>query len=194
MTRIHKTLFCTLRLTTVGLLLGSALTGCTDARRALGYEKIAPDEFRVVSHAPLSTPPDFSLRPPAPGAVRPQEGATRDQARQALVGGADIPTPSRVSAAGDAALLRQAGAGTALPDIRNQVNKETLALVEGGKTLSDSLIFWRKPVTADAGEQLDAAKEAERLQENQRSGRPVTSGDTPRIVRYRKGMLEGIFD
>jgi hypothetical protein len=177
-------------------LLGAiALSGCTDARRALGYEKAPPDEFQVVERAPLAMPPDFSLRPPAPGAVRPQEGNVRDQARQALAGRATgTPVSSQGRSQGDVALLKKAGAEQIQPDIRVVVNKETQSLAEADKSFTDKLVFWRKPDGIGAGEQLDASKEAQRLRENQALGRAVGDGDSPRIARRKKGMLEGILD
>jgi hypothetical protein len=60
------------------------LSGCTDMRRAIGLEKTSPDEFAVESRAPLTMPPDFQLRPPQPGATRPQEKSAGQQARQAI--------------------------------------------------------------------------------------------------------------
>lgn len=172
-----------------------ALSGCTDARKALGFEKAPPDEFQVVERAPLSMPPDFSLRPPAPGAVRPQEGNVRDQARAALAGrstGTPIGTAGRTQ--GDVALLKKAGADQIQPDIRIVINKETQALADSDKSFTDKVVFWRKPDGPGAGEQLDATKEAQRIRENQALGRSVGDGDSPRISRRRKGMLEGIFD
>jgi hypothetical protein len=47
----------------------------------VGIEPTSPDEFAVESRAPLTVPPDFDLRPPAPGASRPQETSTADKAR-----------------------------------------------------------------------------------------------------------------
>ena len=61
-----------------------ALAGCEGVKKQFGLTKQSPDEFRVVARAPLSLPPDFTLRPPDPGAVRPQEGSTTSQARNAL--------------------------------------------------------------------------------------------------------------
>jgi len=59
---------------TAGLAaLGGSLAGCQSAAAALGMTKVVPDEFRVVTKAPLTVPPDYSLRPPAPGEPRPQE-------------------------------------------------------------------------------------------------------------------------
>ncbi len=176
-----------------GLLL-LALSGCSDTKRALGYEKAPPDEFQVVARAPLSVPPDFTLRPPQPGATRPQEGTTRDQARATLLGersGVSLSLVGRDS--GDMALLTRAGASQAQPGIRELVDKESQSLAEAGHSFTDKLVFWRKPPEAGDGEQLDAAKEEQRLQENRALGRPVTAGETPRIERRRKGMLEGIF-
>lgn len=179
----------------VAVAAAIALSGCSDARKALGFEKAPPDEFQVVERAPLSMPPDFSLRPPAPGAVRPQEGSTRDQARAALVGRSLVtPISTQGRTQGDVALLKKAGADQIQPDIRVLVNKETQALAEADKSFTDKLVFWRKPEGPGAGEQLDASKEAQRLRENQALGRSVSDGESPRIERRRKGMLEGIFD
>lgn len=184
------------RAASMAVVVTLALSGCTDARRALGYEKAPPDEFQVVERAPLAMPPDFSLRPPAPGSTRPQEANTRDQARQALTGNPRIGTviTGQGRSTGDVTLLKKAGAEQAQPDIRVLVNKETQSLAEADKSFTDKLVFWRKPPGIGAGEQLDAPKETQRLRENQALGRSVTDGDTPRIARRGKGMLEGVFD
>src|SRR5271165_6025053 len=60
------------------------ISGCTDLKRAIGLERAPPDEFAVESRAPLTMPPDFDLRPPQPGAPRPQEKSSDQQARQAI--------------------------------------------------------------------------------------------------------------
>lgn len=180
----------------VSLALAASLSGCGETKRALGFDKAPPDEFQVVERAPLAMPPDFALRPPAPGAVRPQEGNTRDQARQALLGTPRQTTPvsAQGRTLGDVSLLKKAGAEQIQPDVRMLINKETLLLAEGDKSFTDKLVFWRKPEGPGYGEQLDAGREAQRLRENQALGRNVTDGDTPRILRRRKGMLEGVFN
>jgi DUF3035 family protein len=76
----HPAVFATI-LCSTGLLL---LPGCTDLRKAIGLEKTSPDEFAVESRAPLTMPPDFELRPPQPGAARPQEKSSDQQARQII--------------------------------------------------------------------------------------------------------------
>ena len=60
------------------------LLGCSDLRRVVGLDRVAPDEFAVESRAPLTIPPEFNLRPPQPGADRPQEKSSGLQARQAI--------------------------------------------------------------------------------------------------------------
>lgn len=173
--------------------LGATVGGCTQARQALGLNKQAPDEFQVVARAPLSLPPDYSLRPPEPGAPRPQEGTARDQAENAVFGvqtasAGDIPPGA---SQGEAALLQSAGATGIDPNIRQLVDRETSALVEEDKRFIDTLIFWRDP--EPSGEVIDPVAEQQRLQENAALGKPVTEGETPVIERRERGVLEGIF-
>ena len=51
---------------------------------ANGGKKVSPDEFKIVSHSPLTMPPNAELRPPRPGEPRPQETTPSDQAKEAL--------------------------------------------------------------------------------------------------------------
>src|SRR5260370_22235205 len=60
------------------------ISGCSDLKKAIGLERTSPDEFAVESRAPLTMPPDFNLRPPQPGATRPQEKTSDQQARPAI--------------------------------------------------------------------------------------------------------------
>ena len=68
----------------VCLAASSLIAGCTDFKKSIGLEPTLPDEFAVESRAPLTIPPDFELRPPSPGAPRPQEKASNQQAKQAI--------------------------------------------------------------------------------------------------------------
>ncbi len=185
----------TKRALVLAALLSLALSGCASTKRALGFSKTAPDDFQVVQQPPLSMPPNFDLRPPEPGAPRPQQGTTAQQARDALLG-LMRPT-SQPGGAGldpaDIALLKRCGADQIQPGIRKLVDKESDALADADKSFTDALIFWRKSPRPGDGELLNAAKEAQRLHEDQALGRPVTAGETPRIERPRKGFLEGLF-
>jgi hypothetical protein len=174
------------------LLAATTLTGCADARRALGYDKAPPDEFAVVARAPLSQPPDFNLRPPAPGAPRPQEGTAADQARGSLTPGKTLQASAVADRSkGEQLMLVKAGADKAAADIRRKVDEETTAMVEANESFTDRLVFWRaKPLP---GETIDAQAEAKRLQDNASLGKAPTAGDSVQIERRDKAFLEDIF-
>jgi hypothetical protein len=180
------------------LLLALGLGGCSEARRAVGWDKAPPDEFKILTRAPLAMPPDYGLRPPTPGAPRPQEGSTTDQARTAITGGRPGARPGAAPAAGagrpsaaEVALLEKAGADRADPAIRATVDREARAVADADRSFTDKLIFWREP--EPPGTVIDAEREQQRLRENQALGRPANSGDTPIVRRRQRGLLEGLF-
>jgi hypothetical protein len=133
--------------------------------------KVTPDEFRVVTKAPLILPPDYSLRPPAPGEPRPQELQPESAARQALLGQRD----SEVRSEGERLLAQKAGADKADPLIRYVVDDDFGSLAHKDKGFADWVMFWRsgKPATepglpaapgAETPTPVDAAAEATRIQ------------------------------
>src|SRR5450432_370115 len=63
-----------------------SLVGCESIREAAGVTKEPPDEFAVVTKAPLVIPPDFNLKPPKPGAVPTNQSSPTDSAQAALYG------------------------------------------------------------------------------------------------------------
>jgi hypothetical protein len=180
------------RLTTLICMLGAAalVSGCEDTRRALGIEKSVPDEFAVVSRAPLVMPPDFNLRPPAPGAERPQEGSPAEQARAALVGRERFQQyRARGFSAGEVKVLELAGSGATPPDIRRIVDRETSAFAAEEKSFTDRLLFWREG--GGDGTPLDPVAEKKRLDENAALGKKATDGPTPAITKG--GRVLGVF-
>lgn len=171
-------------------------TGCDNAKRLLGQGKRTPDEFAVYSRAPLSVPPDFGLRPPAPGQDPPQLVSPKDQARSAILGKREEGVqPSRALpkdlSPGMQSLLKSVGADRADPEIRAIVAKETSILAEEDQSLTERIMMWGTP--NEYGTVVDANKEAKRLQENQALGQPLGQGETPTISRKRKALLEGLF-
>ena len=121
-----------------------SLSACENAREAMGIGKQSPDEFAVVTRAPLSMPPDFGLRPPRPGAERPQEKAITDSARDIIVKstGATAPgSPGPETTKGETALLAKAGAIDADPSIRQTLNRESSSLATEDDSFTDRLIF-----------------------------------------------------
>lgn len=154
---------------------------------ALTNERTVPDEFRVVTLAPLTVPPEYSLRPPAPGEPRPQELQPESAARAAVLGrrAAAQRTPAEV------AFASRAGADQADPLIRFVVDDEFGDLAHKERSFADMILFWRRDrspaenaaaaartQTANGGNTpapVDAAAEAVRLQ--------TLTGGQPVIIR-----------
>ena len=175
--------------------LALAVSACGGFRENLGLTKQSPDEFRVVSRAPLTLPPDYNLRPPEPGAPRPQVGSASQQAERAVFANSQNAAVQQQAAAprtaGEQALLAATGAESANPDIRLIVNRETKLINEEGDHFVDRLIFWN--TTSPAGTIVDPVAENRRLQENAALGQSPTTGPTPQIERRRQAPLEGLF-
>lgn len=174
----------------------AALSGCGNTRQMLGLDKQTPDEFKIINRAPLSLPPDYALRIPEPGAVRPQEQTIPQRAIAAITGtpvSADANAASADPAAspGEDAFMKHFGADRAMPDIRQVVARENSVLTAEDQTFLDSLMFWRSP--QDRSPVVDAPREAQRLRENAALGKPVDDGETPTIQKRKKALLEGIF-
>jgi Protein of unknown function (DUF3035) len=178
-----------------------ALGGCGAFENLGGAKKVSPDEFKIVSHSPLTMPPNAELRPPRPGEPRPQEVTPADQAKEALSPALaarpqrnQVMTGTAPQAAGrtsaEASLVQKAGGGGADPNIRSRVNQDTKTINDSDKSFIDSLIFWQNP--QPAGVVLDPSKEQQRIRDAQASGQPAT-GNTPTIKRRQRGLLEGLF-
>ena len=179
----------------VAALCAVTLSSCENAREAMGITKQSPDEFSVVTRAPLTLPPDYGLRPPNPGAPRPQEARATDSARDVLVNGGKAGAATSADSAlskGETALLAKAGATHVDPSIRRKIDRESSILATEDDSLADKLIFWQK--REPPGSVVDAAKEKQRLQENAALGKAPTTGATPRIQRKPKGWFEGIIN
>lgn len=166
------------RLASTGLILLTlgVTTACSSAKNTLGLGKTTPDEFMVTKHAPLSMPPDYRLRPPTPGTPRPQEQATSEAARAALLGqGMQAGTAST----GEALLLQQTGSTSATPNIRALVDQEATETSDKNQSVANKLIGWGG--NEPSATVVDAGEEAERLKQNAEQNKPVTEGETPSI-------------
>jgi hypothetical protein len=171
------------------LVAGAALAGCASTKQALGITKVVPDEFRVVSMAPLVVPPDYALRPPAPGEPRPQELQPESAARVALMGQRAAEDRSE----GEKLLASKAGADNADPLIRYVVDDEFGSIAHKDTGFANWVMFWRRgkpPVQpaaqtaaasgADTPTPIDPAIEAARI-------RKLTGGKVIVIARQPEG-------
>jgi hypothetical protein len=165
------------------ILAGMSLAGCESTKNALGLNKVVPDEFRVVTKAPLVVPPDYALRPPEPGEPRPQELQPDSAARLALLGQRDAVTRSQ----GEQLLVAKAGAEKADPLARYVVDDEFGDLAYKEPTFADRVMFWKKKDSSEAAsnaqvgnqsDPVDAAAEAERVK--------ALTGDQPIVISQKR--------
>jgi hypothetical protein len=163
------------------------LAGCQSTQQALGMTKVVPDEFRVVTKAPLVVPPDYALRPPAPGKPRPQELQPESAARLALLG----ERAGEARSQGEKLLVAKAGADKADPLIRYVVDDEFGDVAHKEKSFADRVMFWRssKSATPEATAAaqtpapVDAAAEAERIAKLTGGKEIIISREGPRKIK-----------
>jgi len=138
------------------------LAGCSGAKETLGLERQAPDEFKVLKRAPLEQPPNFTLRPPKPGAERPQEQEPSVQAKQSVFGNITASASEPTSA--EAILLRDAQAGISDPNIREKIDSEAGGIQSDNRPVADKIlgVFGGK---GSAGDVIDPVEESARIKE-----------------------------
>jgi hypothetical protein len=164
-----------------------ALGGCGGFSRAVGMSKVSPNEFEVVTKAPLVIPPDFSLRPPAPGAEAEPQSEAEMIAQRAIMGEAQAFTPGMST--GERAIVAAAGGTHADPLIRQIIDQEYANLIRRGDDFADRMIFWGKAKGAvDRG--LDAAAEAQRLEQTKGKPADQVEGQDPATIQKNSG---GVF-
>ena len=132
------------------LVAAAGLAGCQSTSKVLGMSKVTPDEFRIVTKAPLVVPPDYSLRPPLPGQPRPAELQPESAQRVALLSQAQ----GEQRSTGERLLAQKAGSSTADPLARYVVDDEFGDLAHKDKSFADRVMFWKKgePVPRPAGQ------------------------------------------
>jgi Protein of unknown function (DUF3035) len=175
-------------------LAALVLAGCgsgMDLSRSFGLTRDAPDEFTVTTQVPLSMPPNFNVRPPDPGAPRPQQLSEQQQAQEALVPQIALNGPQTGAPSTGQAALVQAAGPNAPANIRIEVDNEAAAAANQNESFVDKVLFWRD--APPPGIVVDPQKEAQRIRENAALGRSQDSGDTPIIQPRKKGWLEGLF-
>jgi hypothetical protein len=175
-----------------------SLTGCDTIRNAAGMEKTAPDEFAVLTKAPLVIPPDYNLRPPRPGAVPTNQVEPTESAQTALFGNdaatiaAQMPNTYSES---EKLLLANAGIQKTDPHVRENLLSDNKAMLGADDGFTKDILFWQKP-KADTGQPLNADQEARKADD--KKGGQASSGDRPNAPppppKEDKGWLDGIFD
>lgn len=165
------------------LSLCSILSSCGNVKDQLGITKDAPDEFAVVTRAPLEMPPSIVLPPPQPGKPRPQENSPQANAKEAVFGTKNAVEQTAAESASESALLEKTGQSNTNPDIRTVVEQDALEDERKSKTVAQKLLGLGGKKVEPTAEIVDAPAEAKRIQDNLKSGKSVSDGDTPSIVK-----------
>lgn len=162
----------------MAVLTAAALaSGCSTLQRSMGQGKIVPDEFRVVTSAPLTLPPEYSLRPPRPGEARPQELEPSADARTALFG----QDTGQNASAGERQFVSNAGASAVDPNTRDVIDYESQGVVHRSQAFSDRVNEFGRPGVDDA----------ERRAEEEEAIRRATGGGSVTIRRGGGVKLPG---
>ena len=155
------------------------LSACTTTSKALGITKNAPNEFNILTKAPLVVPPEYNLRPPQIGTSSAENNYSQKSAREALLGDIDETEPTR----GEVVLMSKAGVGRANQEIRLEIDGVN-SVERKSKSFSDQVLFWKdgKVVKSD-GSPMDPEIEARRIE----SMNSATGGGDVTITKRPSG-------
>lgn len=177
-----------------------ALMSCQTIRDAAGLGKQQPDEFAVVTKAPLIMPPDYNLRPPRDGAPPTTLVVPTDVAQSALF--SSDPSVAAKQITGDYSdaeklLLVQARATNPDPAIRQRIAADGRAMEASDDSFTSQVLFWQGP-KADTGSPVDADAEAKRIEAQKAAGKdavkkPPADSATINDDSSDHGWLDGIF-
>jgi len=183
------------------IAVGIALGSCETIRDAAGMMKTPPDEFAVLTKAPLVVPPDYNLMPPRPGAPPTNQTEPTDSAQSALFGSDPATIAANLTgdySQGEKILLANAGVAGIDPAIRQHLASDHKAMLGADDSFTNSVLFWKAPKT-DTGTAVDADAEARRM-DAQKSGAapgaaPTAAPDqAPKKQEDKSGWFDGWFD
>ncbi len=167
------------------------VTGCSSVKRELGVGRNSPDEFAVVKRAPLTLPPEYSLRPPSSDYLPPASEVTQ-QARSVLMGNN---TSLYTGGNAEEAFMSRTGVQQADPEIRSTINRDNGYIALQNRTVADRLIFWGDKEVDQSkmpASVIDAEAEAERLKKNKAEGKAVNDGNVP-VIEKQKTAFDKLF-
>ncbi|MEZ5994926.1 MAG: DUF3035 domain-containing protein [Hyphomonadaceae bacterium] len=164
------------------LAVAAAASGCSSVSRVMGGARTTPDEFRVMTHAPLTLPPDYNLRPPRPGEARPGESDPASDARTALFG----ETVGQAATQGERSLVADAGATAADENIRETIDFESQGVVRRNQGFVNRLLAFGGS-QAQQSAPLSPEDEANRLADEESIRRTTGGGEV--VIRRDRGSF-----
>lgn len=156
----------------VGLSLGA----CTYLREAAGMNKMAPDEFAVLTKAPLVIPPDYNLAPPKPGAAPTNQTDPTGTAQSTLFG--NDRAGSALVSESEKALLASAGATNADSSVGLHIAADNKSMLAADDSFANDVMFW-KPSKPDHSNPVDADAEAKKFDARKTTGQAPGADSAP---------------
>jgi hypothetical protein len=157
----------------------SIMTACASASKRLGLTTTSPNEFNILTKAPLVVPPEYNLLPPRVGESSFENNYTQEAARKALIGDVDPAEPTR----GEIVLMTKAGVGRANQEVRLEIDGQN-SVERKSDGFSDRVLFWQNGrVQMPNGAPLDPETEARRME----SMKAATGGGEVTIMRKPGG-------
>ena len=115
----------------------SLLSGCgSELSDVLGTNKLPPDEFTILTKPPLIVPPEYNLRPPAEGEIRPNAQQPNRQLQSILFGQnkTDEFSSSEIN------LMTGSDVAEAIPNIREVIDSEMRDVEEVSPNLESQIL------------------------------------------------------
>jgi len=120
------------------LAIGGALASTACSSTGSSERGGTPNEFRIIKKAPLTVPPEYSLRPPEIGSATPAE-LSRERAERTFNFGEQIGVNASLS---EQVLVAKAGAISVSPIIRETIDYTEAGILRKGATISDAVTGW----------------------------------------------------
>tara|TARA_B100001105_G_scaffold132900_1_gene106364 strand:- start:4383 stop:4748 length:366 start_codon:yes stop_codon:yes gene_type:complete len=96
--------------------------GCgSELAKVLGTDKMPPDEFTILTKPPLIIPPEYNLRPPAEGEIRPEPQQSSRDLQAILFGNSSASNQFSTS---ELNAMTGSGVGESIPNIREVLDSE----------------------------------------------------------------------
>jgi hypothetical protein len=197
----------------LGIMATLSACGEGSVKENLGLVRQPPDEFKVVSRAPLTVPKEFFLYPPEEASSRASYMASDNIAKEALLGGMNesqagylehyqedyqttaVPDTavesvgtSTLASPAEEGLLQKMQARQADPNIRTLLSEEINAEAQKDEELLSKI---KQPIKSQEPI-VDAEAERERLKKNKEKGKAVNEGNVP-TVTPKTSILDRLF-
>lgn len=176
----------------IAIALLTTVSACsTNTREALGIKRKAPDEFKVLSHAPLSVPPEFSLRPIAGDKITGKDVTINGKEGRAVFEKAAAEISTERTSKAENAFLQNANASNANPRIKEILKRDATFTKEEKGGLLKKLAFFRSDEKKETSV-INASAERERILKNKQDNKPSIEGKVETTSQKDDGVLTDI--